>query len=133
MAIQLGATARQAIANGTGLATIANGGSIVTYSGSVPDPDVAATGTLLATHTLPTPAFTVGADDGAKTTLTLGTVATVNAVASGTLGYSRILDSLSNVIFQGTAGIGADFAFNGATTTSGAAVAFTSGTIDINQ
>jgi hypothetical protein len=72
------------------LADIYDGGTVKIYTGSQPaDPNSAASGTLLATITIPTPAF--GA--AVAGVVTLAGVWSVNASVTGTAGYARVATS----------------------------------------
>lgn len=102
MAIQLPAASRQAACDA--IVDLLDGGTVVIYTGSAPDPDVAATGTLLGTLTFGTPAFGAADTDG---------IATANAITqdssadnSGTPGYFRCLSSGAANVYQGSAGVG---------------------------
>ena len=107
MAIKLPNASRSAMADalvdlcdaGAGAATV----QIRTGSGPA-DPDSAADGTLLVTITLNDPAF--GAAANGVATLDNTPEPEGTAVASGTAGYFRVLDSDSNHIYQGTVGEG---------------------------
>lgn len=66
-----------------------DGKSIKTYTGSPPAALAdAATGTLLCTHTFPTPAF----GDSASGVAAAAAITAVSGVASGAMGYRRIYD-----------------------------------------
>jgi hypothetical protein len=80
-------------------------GSLVIYGGAtavtVPSAcSVAATGTVLATMTLPDPFMTTAAAGTVTMTATWPTNTTVTT--AGTAAYFRVLDSSSNVHMQGT-------------------------------
>lgn len=101
--------------------------TIKIYTGSAPtNADTAVTGTLLVTLTC---AATFGTSSSGV--LTLGTVTSGTAVASGTAGYARIATSGGTAICDltsiGTSG--ADLNLNTTTISSGGTVSVTSGTL----
>lgn len=102
-------------------------GTMKIYTGSPPaTPATAASGTLLATLTMSDPAF--GAASGGVATASSIT-SDASADATGDAGYFRVLDSDSNVIFQGTAGESADspdLTFDDKSIVSGGTVAVSS-------
>lgn len=102
------------------------GGILRIYTGSAPtNADDAATGTLLATFTLPSPAFGTPANG----VMTANAIADVTAAASGTAAYWRALGAGVNVICQGTAGTsGTSMILNSTTFTSGGVVSVVSWT-----
>lgn len=88
MAEKLDTSVRNVLADA--LADLYDGGELKIYSGSQPaTPATAPTGTLLATITLPTPAFGAAASGVASKSGTW----TTTAVATATAGYFRIKDS----------------------------------------
>lgn len=111
-----------------GLITYAGSGAIIhLYDGTQPaNANTAASGTLLVTMTI-TGSF--GTDSNG--TLTLGSVTSGTAVASGTAGYFRITKSDdSTVVMDGSVGTsGADMNLNTTTVASGQTVSITAGTI----
>ena len=104
-------------------------GTIEVRTGSRPaSPDSAATGTLLVSFTLSDPAFAAAASKSAS----LNTVASATAVATGTAGYFRALDSNGVAVADGTVGTsGADLNLNTTSITSGGSVSITSGTVTV--
>jgi hypothetical protein len=102
--------------------------TLVIYSGSAPASCAAsATGTLLATETLSNPAFP--APSAGAMSLS-GVPLSVNAAATGTAGYFRLLDGSSVCHCQGVVGTsGADMNFNTVSFVSGAPVIVTSFTL----
>lgn len=90
---------------------------------SVNDP---VTGTLLATVTLPKPAF----GDAVAGVATLAAVGSVVAAADGTASWFRAFDSAGTPIFGGTVGTsGADLIVNTTAFQAGGTVQITSGTV----
>ena len=115
-------TVTSAIDAGTGA------GTIQIRTGTSPGPNTAATGTLLATVTLGDPAFGSVASQSA----TLNDPAAVTAVASGTAGYCRVLDSDATVVMDGTVtatGGGGDLTLASTSISSGQSVDITGGTL----
>lgn len=101
-AITLATTARNAAANGVVDLVDAGAGAgyVEIRTGSAPaSPQVAATGTLLATVTLNDPAY----GDAATGVCTLDVTPepTGTAVATGTAGWARFYDSSANAVFDG--------------------------------
>ena len=114
MAITIPQSARQAACNAIVdlLDAGAGAGTLEIRTGSAPDPDVAATGTLLGTVTYQDPAFGNADTDGIATANTPLTDDT-SADATGIAGYFRAEDSDGNCVFQGTVGTsGADLNLN---------------------
>jgi hypothetical protein len=106
-----------------------NSGTIRIYSGAAPaTPQDAATGTLLATVTMPSTAF--GANDGTGGA-TANAISAVMAGNSGTAGYARAVKSDgTTVIMDLTVGTsGADFNINALAIAAGASVSVTSFTL----
>lgn len=104
------------------------GGTIKVYSGTRPtDPDTAVGGgTLLATFTLPTPAFGTASGKSA----TVGTIAAVTAAATGTAAWFRAANSSGTAQFDGDVGTsGADLNLSTTSLVSGGAVEITGGSI----
>jgi hypothetical protein len=113
-------------------------GRIAIYSGSSPGANAAATGTLLATVTLPADAFTTAS----SRSMTLNDPASVNAVATGTAGYFIMYNSTetapgsvttsSDKRIHGTVGTsGADLNLSSTSLTSGGPVDITGGTLTL--
>ena len=100
------------------------------YTGSIPaNPAAAATGTLLATLTLPSDWMAAAASASkAKAGTWSGT-----ASASGTAGYCRIYDSTGTTChIQGTAGIGSgDYAFDNTSLATSQSVTVNTFTISV--
>ena len=113
----LSTTARNALANDSGLNELLANGSMKTYTSASPGPNNAASGTLLVTHTLP-PAANNTPTGGV---LALGAIANANGVANGTAGYCRFLTSANATIADGDCG------------TSGNTVVFDNTSIATNQ
>lgn len=105
-----------------------DGGTIEIRTGSRPtSPDDAATGTLLATLTLPTPSFGAASSKSA----TVGSIATVTAAATGTAGYFRAKSSGGTAYVDGAVGVtgsGAELELDSTSITSGQDVDITGGT-----
>lgn len=125
MAIRFPAATRNAMVDAW--AALANGGSIEIRTGSQPAAaSDTATGTLLATSTLPSPAFAAAASGSAA----LNTVADVLAVADGTAGWARVKGSGGSTVFDGSVGTsGADFIINSTTIVTGGTVKVLSGSL----
>ena len=106
-------------------------GTIQIRTGAKPaSANSAATGTLLATVTLADPAFT-GSVSGSSP---LADPASVNAVANGTAGWFRLLDSNSNTVMDGTVtqtGGGGDLTLATTSITTGLGVDLTGGTFTV--
>lgn len=111
-----------------GLITYAGTGAIIhLYDGTQPaNANTAASGTLLVTMAI---SGSFGTDSNG--TLTLGSVTSGTAVASGTAGYFRITKSDdTTVVMDGSVGTsGADMNLNTTTVASGQTVSITAGTI----
>lgn len=110
------------------LTDLLDGGTIEIRTGSKPaSPNDAATGTLLATLTLPSPSFGAAASRVA----TIGSVSAVAAAATGTAGYFRAKSSGGTAYVDGTVtatGGGGDLELDSTTITSGQDVDITGGT-----
>lgn len=113
---------------GTAIITAAGtGATIKLYTGANPtNADTGVTGTLLVTLTI---AGVLGTESAGV--LTLGTVSSGTAGASGVAGYARFATSGGTALFDltsiGTSG--ADLNLNSTTITSGGTVSVSSGTI----
>ena len=107
---------------------VGGAGSIKIYTGSQPaTPATAASGTLLATVTLPNPAF--GSSSGGSASM--NDPASVNASATGTAGWARFADGAGAVCFDGdvtATGGGGVVTLSSTSLTSGAPVDITGGT-----
>jgi hypothetical protein len=128
-AITLATTARNAAADA--VVDLVDAGSGAGYveirTGAQPaSPQVAATGTLLATLTLNDPAY--GSAATGVATLDNTPEPSATAVATGTAGWARVYDSNANPVMDGACGTSGAFV-NLATTsiTSGTTVSITSG------
>lgn len=103
-----------------------NGGELRIYTGSQPaSPADAATGTLLATVTLASPAFSAAVNG----TATGSDPASVTAAASGTAGWFRALTSAGATVLDGSVtvtGSGGDMTLSSTALTAGGAVDITS-------
>lgn len=104
-------------------------GKVEIRTGSQPaDADDAATGTLLATATCSDPAF----GSAASGTATANAIAAVAAVATGTAGWFRALDSDNNKVLDGSitaTGGGGDMELNTTSLVSGVDFDITSWTV----
>lgn len=130
MALSISTAARNAAVDAlTALLNAGGAGSITIYTGAKPaDPATAASGTVLATLTLPNPAFGASASGTAN----LGNVASVTATATGTAGWFRAKSGAGTAVLDGTVGAnGADLNLNSTAITSGGTVSITSGTITL--
>ena len=127
MAIRLATATRDAMADA--LAPLLNGGTIEVRSGAQPvSANDAASGTLLATLTMPSPAFT--SSDAGVITLATSPVLEATAAAAGTAGYARVKTSGGAVVFDGSvATTGGDFTINSTSITAGGTVRLTAGTL----
>ena len=76
------------------------------YSGSAPAPDAAATGTLLAELPLSATAFGAAVDTTPGGSVTAAAITTANALANGTAGYARLVDSTGGNAINLTVGVG---------------------------
>jgi hypothetical protein len=113
----------------TDFATVLNtdfgGGTLEIRTGSSPGAGSAATGTLLASITLPATPFSISNGVATKT----GTWSTT-AAASGTAGYVRVKDSGGTKIMDLTVGTsGAEVNLDNTNIATGQTVAVSSGTI----
>lgn len=122
-------TARQYMAATGSLNALISEGHVHLYEGTAPGPNAAPNGTKLSDHTLPAS----GSNSVANGVITVGTVANVNASASGTAQYGRILQSdNSTVIAEFNVGTsGATVTINTTAITSGGPVAITGMTITV--
>lgn len=95
------------------------------YTGSQPaTANTAATGTLLLEFTLQDPSGTVSGD---TLTIDVTPAITDDALADGTAGWGRVLDSDNNAIWDGA--VGAEFTLSDTTLETGQTVTLTAGTI----
>ena len=106
-------------------------GTIKIYTGSQPaTPQTAASGTLLATITLPNPPF----GSAATGVITANAITQVNAGASGTAAWARIADADGNAMLDVDVGTsGATINLNTTSIVSGGPVAITSATLTVPQ
>lgn len=125
----LSTTARQYLAGTGSLNALISEGHLHLYDGTAPGPNSAPDGTKLSDHTLPAS----GSNSVANGVITLGTVSNVNADASGTAQYFRILQSdNTTVVAEGNvATSGATITINTTTISSGGPVAVTGATITV--
>lgn len=105
----------------------AGAGTLKIYTGSQPaDADDAETGTLLATFTLPDPAF----GNAANGVATANAISDATGAAAGTAGYFRVEDSTGANVMDGSVGTsGADLNLNTTTISVGLTVSITSWTV----
>ena len=108
-----------------------NSATIKIYTGAMPaNPQAAATGTLLATITMPSTAFGASNSTG---TATANAISAVTAANSGTAGYARATKSDGTTVIMdltvGTTGGPEDFLINSLAIASGASVSVTSFTL----
>lgn len=127
MAIRLATAPQNAAADA--IAALANGGTIEIRSGSQPaTANTAATGTLLATFTLVSPAFS--AASSGVLTLDADPDITTTGAAAGTAGWARVKGSGGATVFDGSvATSGGDFTINTTAITVGGTVNLTAGTL----
>jgi hypothetical protein len=84
-------------------------------TGAPPGPNNAATGTLIASYTLPTTPWAI-----TNKQIALNALAEFAAAATGTLGYFRIRNAADTRRFEGTCGTsGADLNWDSVSVTSG--------------
>lgn len=104
-------------------------GYIRIYTGTSPGPNEAATGTLLATLTLPDKA----SNNVSNGVLTFGSIGQVNAGATGTAGYFRLVKSDGTTVYaDGDVGTsGATLNLNTTSIVSGGPVAITAFSITV--
>lgn len=125
-----------AIAACDAIVDLLDGGSIKIYTGTAPtDVDAAATGTLLGTLTLGTPAFGNAVDAAPGATATANAITgDTSADATGTAGYFRAATSGGQDRVQGTCGTSdADMILNSVSITAGAAIDATSWTVTMPE
>ena len=101
-------------------------GTIDIRSGGQPaSANNAATGTLLATFTLPDPAF--GAAAAGVATLDNSPVISTTGLAAGTAGWFRMMDSTGATVLDGL--VGAELTLNTTTISIGVTIEVVSGTV----
>ena len=128
MGLRLSTGARNAAADAiVDLLDVGGAGTIEVRTGSQPtDPGTAATGTVLATFTLPATAF----GSSSTGTVTLNTVASVTASATGTAGWFRMKNNAGTGVLDGTIGTsGAELNLSSVSITSGGTVSIASGSL----
>jgi len=134
MAIRLPAASRNAACDAVvdRVDAGAGAGTIQIRSGTQPaSADSAATGTLLATVTLSDPAFGPASNGSASLA---GVPLSAVAVADGTAGWFRMLDSNGNTVLDGSVSVtggGGDLQLSTTTITTGLTVEITSGSISM--
>lgn len=132
MAVRLAAATANSMATAIAAAVDlqTGAGTIKVYTGTQPvTGDSAETGSLLATFTLATTAFT-GPSSGQLTLAS--TPLTVAAAATGTAGWFRLEDASGNNVLDGTVGTsGQQLNLNTLSITNGVNVTITSGTITV--
>ena len=139
MAVTLPAAARQAVADAIAVLMDAGAGAGVVEirTGAAPDPDSAASGTLLATLTCSDPAFGAATDDGTTATATADTITDdTSADATDTAAHFRAEDSNGACVMQGTVtatGGGGDMELNTTAIVTGGTVSVTAWTITVGQ
>lgn len=109
------------------LTDLLDGGTVEIRTGSAPGPGNAATGTLLATLTLPTPSF----GSASTKVATVGSVSAVTAAATGTAAHFRAKSSGGTAHVEGTvtaSGGGGDLELSSTSIVSGGSVQITGGT-----
>jgi hypothetical protein len=117
-------------AEANALAALANGGSIVIYSGTQPaTPETALTGTLLATLALSGTAF----GSAASGVITANAISNVTIAATGTAAYFRCFESNgTTALFDGTVGTsGCDMNLNSVVLSAGATLSVSSFTFTV--
>jgi hypothetical protein len=115
-----------------GAAALVNGGSIKIYTGAQPaNANAAASGTLLATLPLNTPAF---GNAAAGTAALNASGVSAAAVATGTAGYARFCKSDGSAAWDASIGTsGCNINMNSTSIQSGATVQITSYTFSIAE
>jgi hypothetical protein len=112
---------------------VTTAGHIKIYTGTAPtNLETGATGTLLSTLALSVTSFAASVSTGSTgATATANAITSdTNAVATGTAGYFRGVDSAGTGVIQGTCGTSAaDMILNTTTINSGDTVAITSWTV----
>lgn len=129
MAIRLGEAIRNSMLEEVSAA--AAGGTLNIYSGTQPaNAGTAASGTLLATLTLNSPAF--AAASGGAIVVDVDPAVATTGLADGTAGWARLLSSAAVAILDGSVGTtGTDFTVNTTAITTGLAVSLTGGSLTI--
>jgi hypothetical protein len=130
MGLRLSPAARNAAGDAiTALLNAGGAGTIDIRTGAQPtDPATAATGTVLATFTLPATAFAAFTSG----TGNLNTVASVTASATGTAGWFRMKNNAGTGVIDGTVGTsGAELNLSTTSITAGGSVSITSGSLSM--
>lgn len=112
-------TSNAAVRDATSAAFLAlfAGGTLTIRTGAAPGAANAASGTVLATLTLGSPAFT---DTGDGTIDLPSTITDSSADATGTAAHFRVVSSDTNKVFEGTVGTsGADLIVDSTSFTAG--------------
>lgn len=121
-----------AISAADSIVDLVDGGDLRLRTGAQPaQGDDAATGTLLATFNLPTPAYSAAADAAPHADATLQTVADTTGAAAGAAGYYEVRDSGGTVQWTGSVtatGGGGNLQLNDVNIAIGQTVQITSGT-----
>lgn len=92
-----------AIAALNAVTALANGGDLRIRDGTQPATgDGTPDGNVLATFTLPNPAFGAGADANPHAEATANTIPDVNASATGTATYYEVRNNVGTVLWTGT-------------------------------
>lgn len=130
MGLRLSPAARNAAGDAiTALLNAGGAGTIDIRTGAQPtDPAAAATGTVLATFTLPATAFAAFVSG----TGSLNTVAAVPASATGTAGWFRMKNNAGTGVIDGTVGTtGAELNLSTTSITAGGSVSITGGSLSM--
>jgi hypothetical protein len=130
MGLRLSPAARNAAGDAiTALLNAGGAGTIDIRTGAQPtDPATAATGTVLATFTLPATAFAAFTSG----TGNLNTVAAVTASATGTAGWFRMKNNAGTGVIDGTVGTsGAELNLTTTSIQSGGNVSITGGSLSM--
>ncbi len=127
MAITINTTLKNTLLDG--IDTVFNGGTLTIRTGSAPGANNAASGTVLATITLPADAF-AAASSGTKALS--GTWQDTSADATGTAAHFRLVNSGSTQVLEGTVtatGGGGDMTLDNTSIAAGQQVTITSFTL----
>lgn len=133
--MDLAAAARVAMCDA--LAGLLNSGKLKIYTGTAPDADAAATGTLLGTLTLNATAFGAASDNGTRALATANAITPDSAAdATGTAGYFRVTKSDDTLVYQGdvtATGGGGDLELDSVSISAGVQIDVTSLTIQVDE
>lgn len=127
MAITINTTLKNTLLDG--IDSVFNGGTLTIHTGSAPGANNAASGTVLATITLPADAF-AAASSGTKALS--GTWQDASADATGTAEHFRLVNSGSTQVLEGTVtatGGGGDMTLDNTSIAAGQQVTITSFTL----